>query len=223
MSPSAPPFWGFRLWLLGLVASIMGATISFAWIDIPVARHFAFNANRFGMIDDGLSGVVLLAFETAIVTSLLVRRMVRGRLEPWGKALVVAGTASMCAYLLNEAIFKALFGIPSPSEMLFQSAPHVVHFFSGNPQDGFPSGHMMLSGAFAGALMRFYPRIRRGLFALLGVGALILIWGDWHFVSDVIAGTFLGTTIGLLIAAPRTVRLASDLAHRSGLFRRKPA
>jgi membrane-associated phospholipid phosphatase len=217
------PFGGFRLWLLGLVVTIIGSTIAFSWIDVPVARHFAFNADRFGVIDVGLSGIVLLIFETAVVTSLLVRRMIRGKLEPLGKALVISGIASMCAYLLNEAIFKFLFGIPSPNEMLFQGAPHAVHFFSGNAADGFPSGHMMLSGAFAGALMRFYPRLRKGLFALLGVGALILVWGDWHFVSDVIAGTFLGITIGLLIAAPRTVRLASDLVGRNGLFRRKLA
>ncbi len=218
---SARPFWGFRLWLLGLVATTIGAIISFAWIDVPVARHFAFNAGRFGMINAGLSGIVLLISETAVVTALLVRRMVRGKLEPLGKAIVVAGIASMCAYLLNEAIFKFLFGIPSPNQMLFQSAPHAVHFLSGDAEDGFPSGHMMLSGAFAGALMRFYPRLRASLFALLGVGALILVWGDWHFVSDVIAGTFLGITIGLLIAAPHTVSLASDLVRRSRLFRRQ--
>ncbi len=223
ISPSAHPFQGFRLWLLGLIATIISATISFIWIDGPVARHFAFNADRFGMINAGFSGIVLLIFETAVVTFLLVRRMVRGQLAPLGKAIVVAGVASMCAYLLNEAIFKFLFGIPSPTEMLFQSAPHALHFLSGNPEDGFPSGHMMLSGAFAGALMRFYPRIRGRLFALLGVGALILVWGDWHFVSDVIAGTFLGITIGLLIAAPRTVAIASGLALRTGLLRRRVA
>ena len=216
-------FRGFKLWLLGLTASIIGATISFTWVDVPVARHFAFNANRFGLVNAGFSGLVLLIFETAVVTSLLLRRMVRGQLAPLGKAIVVAGAASMCAYLLNEVIFKFLFGIPSPTEMLFQSAPHAVHFLSGNPEDGFPSGHMMLSGAFAGALMRFYPRIRGRLFVLLGVGALILVWGDWHFVSDVIAGTFLGLTIGLLIAAPRTVGIASDLAARTGLLSRRLA
>ena len=220
---SATLFSGFRLWLIGLIATITGATISFTWIDLPVARHFAFNANRFGMINAGFSGVVLLIFETAVVIFLLLRRIVRGQLAPLGKAIMVAGAASMCAYLLNETIFKFLFGIPSPTEMLFQNASHAVHFLSGNPENGFPSGHMMLSGAFAGALMRFYPRIRGQLFALLGVGAFILVWGDWHFVSDVIAGTFLGITIGLVIAAPRTVGIVSSLADRTGLLSRRPA
>ena len=214
---------GFRLWLLGLIATIAGATISFTWVDVPVARHFAFNANRFGVINAGFSGVALLTFEAAVVSFLLLRRIVRGQLAPLSKAILVAALASMCAYILNEAIFKFLFGIPSPSEMLFQSAPHAVHFLSGNAEDGFPSGHMMLSGAFAGALMRFYPRIRGWLLALLGAGELILVWGDWHFVSDVIAGAFLGITIGLLIAAPRAMDLASDLAGRTGRLSRRLA
>ena len=216
-------FGGFQLWLLGLIATIAGATISFAWVDVPVARHFAFNANRFGMVNAGFSGVVLLSFEAAVVTFLLLRRMVSGQLAPLSKAILVAAVASICAYFLNEALFKFLFGIPSPVEMLFQSAPHAVHFLSGNPEDGFPSGHMMLSGAFAGALMRFYPRIRGRLLSLLGAGALILVWGDWHFVSDVIAGTFLGVTIGLLIAAPRTIGIASGIAGRTGRLRRRLA
>lgn len=34
--------------------------------------------------------------------------------------------------------------------------------------------------------------------ALLVLAALLLVVGDWHFVSDVIAGSFVGLTAGLL-------------------------
>ena len=33
---------------------------------------------------------------------------------------------------------------------------------------------------------------------LLLVAALLLIVGDWHFVSDVLAGTFVGVSVGIL-------------------------
>jgi membrane-associated phospholipid phosphatase len=34
--------------------------------------------------------------------------------------------------------------------------------------------------------------------ALLLIATVLLIAGDWHFVSDVIAGTFVGVSAGLL-------------------------
>jgi len=36
------------------------------------------------------------------------------------------------------------------------------------------------------------------LSALLLIAAALLITGGWHFVSDVIAGTFLGVSAGIL-------------------------
>jgi membrane-associated phospholipid phosphatase len=33
---------------------------------------------------------------------------------------------------------------------------------------------------------------------LLGLGAVALLIGDWHFVSDVVAGAFVGGTAGFV-------------------------
>jgi len=57
---------------------------------------------------------------------------------------------------------------------------------------------MILSGAFAGVFMRLFRTSILPLSALLLIAAVLLIAGDWHFVSDVIAGTFLGVSAGLL-------------------------
>jgi uncharacterized membrane protein len=57
---------------------------------------------------------------------------------------------------------------------------------------------MILAGAFAGVFMRLYRTSILPLSALLLIAAVLLIAGDWHFVSDVIAGTFLGVSAGLL-------------------------
>jgi membrane-associated phospholipid phosphatase len=68
----------------------------------------------------------------------------------------------------------------------------------GTPNSGFPSGHMVLSGAFAGVFMRLYRRSIVLFSALLVIGAGLLVLGDWHFVSDVIAGAFVGVSAGFL-------------------------
>jgi membrane-associated phospholipid phosphatase len=57
---------------------------------------------------------------------------------------------------------------------------------------------MVLAGAFAGVFMRLYRASILPLSALLLSAAVLLIVGDWHFVSDVVAGTFLGVSAGLL-------------------------
>ena len=57
---------------------------------------------------------------------------------------------------------------------------------------------MVLASAFAGVFMRLYRTSILPFSALLLIAAVLLIAGDWHFVSDVIAGTFLGVSAGLL-------------------------
>ena len=57
---------------------------------------------------------------------------------------------------------------------------------------------MVLAGAFAGVFMRLYRTSFLPLSTLLLIAAVLLVVGDWHFVSDVIAGTFVGVSAGLL-------------------------
>jgi hypothetical protein len=64
---------------------------------------------------------------------------------------------------------------------------------------------MVLAGAFAGVFMSLY-RASVWLFSgLLVLAAGLLIVGDWHFLSDVIAGTFVGVSAGILAGELWTV------------------
>lgn len=58
--------------------------------------------------------------------------------------------------------------------------------------NGFPSGHMAVFTVFLVALGRFYPRYRSVFFGFLSVLALALIATDYHFLSDIIGGVYLG-------------------------------
>ena len=67
------------------------------------------------------------------------------------------------------------------------------HWFHGiGNYGGFPSGHMAVFMALFLALWRFYPRYRSLYAGFLSVLALALIVTDYHFVSDVFAGVYLG-------------------------------
>lgn len=70
------------------------------------------------------------------------------------------------------------------------------HWFHGvGRYGGFPSGHMAVFSVLVIALWRFYPRYRSAYFGFLSALALALIAMDYHFLSDIIAGAYLGLLV----------------------------
>jgi membrane-associated phospholipid phosphatase len=112
-------------------------------------------------------------------------------------AVALSCLASICAYGINDQVLKPLFGVQPPAVVL-DGARHTFNLLAGFAGSSFPSGHMVLAGAFAGVFMRLYRASLWPLCALLLIAAILLVVGDWHFLSDVIAGTFLGVSAGIL-------------------------
>ena len=81
--------------------------------------------------------------------------------------------------------------------------------------NSFPSGHMAAACGVLSVLWFWYQRLR-GLW-VIAVGAG-LVGLNYHFLSDVLAGSFLGSSIGWMataiwaLAAPATFPRASDCA-----------
>lgn len=67
------------------------------------------------------------------------------------------------------------------------------HWFHGGMYyTGFPSGHMTVFMALVIALWKYYPRYRSAYIGLLSVLAIALTVTAYHFISDIIAGAYLG-------------------------------
>ena len=67
------------------------------------------------------------------------------------------------------------------------------HWFHGDgPYSGFPSGHMTVFMVLFIALWKYYPRYRLAYFGLLSTLALALTVTAYHFISDIIAGAYVG-------------------------------
>jgi membrane-associated phospholipid phosphatase len=116
----------------------------------------------------------------------------------------------VCAYGINDQVLKVFFGVPDPVAVM-HGTPHVFHLWMGSEMSSFPSGHMVLAGAFAGVFMRLYKVTIWPLAALLLLAAALLIVGDWHFLSDVICGAFLGVSAGILAGEGRAAHLKALL------------
>lgn len=186
-----------RAWFVALLVCIVLVAVTFHFVDLRVAVAVRGLLGSSKSVAKGLTSAILLSAEAAVALALIIVRITRGRLSPLGEAAALACLTSICAYAMDDGALKIFFGVPSPGPVL-DGAWHKFHLMEGTPNSGFPSGHMVLSGAFSGVFMRLYQKSIRPLCILLFVGAVLLVLGDWHFVSDVIAGAFVGISAGLL-------------------------
>jgi membrane-associated phospholipid phosphatase len=175
---------------------MLAIALAFAYFDIPIARRF-YGVLSTERLAKGFASAILLGGEAAVALALVIVRITRGYLSPFREATVLACLTSICTYAINESTLKYFFGVPGPSAVL-HGTHHTFVFLSGSSSSSFPSGHMVLAGAFAGVFMRLYRGSILPLSGLLLIAAGLLVAGDWHFVSDVIAGTFVGISAGLL-------------------------
>lgn len=190
------PF-SFWKWLLCLLISTLVIAVVFAFFDVPIARRVYGILSSAENLAAGFSSAVLLGVEASVALALVINRITRGHLTPFREATVLACLTSICAFAINDSTLKFFFGVPNPPAVL-HGTRHVFHLLGGSASSSFPSGHMVLAGAFAGVFMRLRRSSILPLSLLLLIAAMLLVVGDWHFISDVIAGTFLGISAGFL-------------------------
>lgn len=184
-------------WFLSLLICTLVVVLAFVYFDVPIARRVY---GVLGLTEDlgrGFASGILLGVEGSVALTLITIRITRGHLPAWGEATGLACLTSICAYAINDSTLKLLFGVPNP-EAVLHGTRHAFNILSNSSNNSFPSGHMVLAGSFAGVFMRLYRSSIVLFSVLLMIAALLLIVGDWHFISDVIAGTFLGVSSGLM-------------------------
>lgn len=185
----------FRIWLCISAGCAVIAALSFVYADVRIASYFA--DISVALSGHGLGSAAILSGEAVIVLALVVIRLLRGKLLPWEEALVIACLTSICAYAITSNALKLFFGVPNPGDVS-RGARHAFNFWAGTRESSFPSGHMVLAGAFGGVFMRLYRRCVWPISLLLIFGSALLVIGGWHFPSDVITGAYIGVSAGLL-------------------------
>ena len=112
--------------------------------------------------------------------------------------LKLCGTVAPLAFLA-KMILQYLFGRSTPELWaIYHHAPRFHWFRAGEGYGCFPSGHMTVFTALTAALWRHYPRHRIAYLGFLLALAFALIATNHHFLSDVMAGAYLGVVICLL-------------------------
>jgi membrane-associated phospholipid phosphatase len=184
---------------LSSIACAAIVVLAFLYLDVPIARALWRGSDLLKPLGGPFGSIILLSGEGTVLLALGIARLVRGSLPRLAATLALACLASIGAYVANDFLFKPLFGVPTPLDIM-RGIGHNTHLGLGSARSSFPSGHMVMASGFASVFMRRHEASIRPLAGLLLAGAALLLAGDWHFLSDVIAGGFIGLWAGWLIA-----------------------
>lgn len=186
-------------------ALLMGAASapSVWWIDHPLSRWIAQALQAWSIYDrathvpDQLLLLVGLITGLSWLAYLLWRSDQAHRLHARLGRLV--GTTLPLAFALKSGL-KGVFGRTETHAWL-AGVPDGFHWFAGVAGTvGFPSGHMLVLSPLFMACWQCWPRYRVVCGAAwLGLAGALMIT-EYHFLSDVLAGTSIGILVHVLTA-----------------------
>jgi membrane-associated phospholipid phosphatase len=212
-----------RRWLLALLLTAVAVAVCYLWIDRPLAllvhAHSAQRETfaRLTYFPDLLIPLAAAAFVAFGLWALAGR--------PLSK-IVTAGALCSISLIVAETIksqLKFACGRLWP-ETWVQNNPSFIHdgaygfnlFHGGAGYASFPSGHTAATCAVISVLWIMVPKWRP-LYALVVLAVAVgLIGANYHFLSDVIAGGFVGTSTGWMTVALWQARQSRGIPPQAG-------
>jgi membrane-associated phospholipid phosphatase len=185
-----------RAFLLAMGVGLILIVASIRLVDIPIAQfvHTLPWAQDLQSPALGLPVLVTLSGVAILFGALWVAS--DHAPQKLQEILIVASFSLTSSVCIDELLLKPLFGRETPDGFLLTGVD-AFHWFHGAPTDAFPSGHAVQIVSVGTVFLMGYPQWRAAWLALMGVGLIALVLGNWHFVSDVIAGTGVGASVGL--------------------------
>jgi membrane-associated phospholipid phosphatase len=119
----------------------------------------------------------------------------RGIVDRHTRFFLLASITVPLTFFLKSVLKIAVGRITTRFWLRHPDYPQFHWLNGGGHYDGFPSGHMAVFAALGLAIWKYYPRYRALSAVVLSVLAIALIVTDYHFVSDVIAGAYLGVLV----------------------------
>jgi membrane-associated phospholipid phosphatase len=208
-------------WLIGalLLAPLM--LLCIRYLDIPVAlfvKSHLYKNSHWSRLTTNLPDL-LLVLVLVITLSALSLYLVRSRKGIYDRltcfAKEVAWTAPL-SYLAKSSL-KFVFGRVNTRCWLKEPGLYGFHWFQRRVGcEGFPSGHMIVVVALLAAGWRCYPKSRPVCLTVAVLLGVALVATNYHFVSDVIAGAYVGALVEAVVfalLAPAPPRLPEPSAR----------
>jgi membrane-associated phospholipid phosphatase len=194
-----------KIWLMSLVLTVAAVWVSYQWLDRPIALGIrdSFGGMRVPtkLIESPLSSTSSISALAFVICGFMA---ISGR-----RFSTLSTTVTMCVLSTITAILikdqlKPLFGRTWPDTWapgilsLVRDGVYGFHYFRyGHSFESFPSGHAAVATAVLSVPWFLFPRLRVGAAICTIAIDMGLVMLNLHFLSDVIAGTFIGFSTGL--------------------------
>ena len=185
---------------------LISVTFCYFFVDRPVARwvqHLS-HVSYHGVWSSHFAvALTQVAYALMLVIFLVYFYFaVKERRDHWVRALAVLSVSVSLTFFVKTNL-QFLFGRLGPryvdsNVLLFVRNPR-LYGFHWLHNGGFPSGHMAMLSAGLMALTLFYPKLKWLMVLLLFIMAGTLLILNYHFVSDLIFGTYLGISLTLAV------------------------
>jgi membrane-associated phospholipid phosphatase len=230
----------FRIWLVILI----GIVLSYCYLDRPLCEFFEHHPLREGMIallrgwfpwildaaNGKMSGWSLLVHWTEVMGWLSPFLLLAVCWMPPGKQrdLILLMSMSLLTTLVLKNDLKDIFGRDWPISWggnhasWIKNRAYGFHFFqsglftSSDTQGSFPSGHAALAFATLLPIGLIFPKALPWLLLVAAGEGLLLVFMNYHFLSDVLAGALLGIFCTIVVHA--ILKLSSPLRSERAAF-----
>ena len=194
--------------LVAVLACAGVVLVCYLFVDRPVASFVHGHKLADHVVLKWLTYVppLVQAWTPLLLAALLVRRAF-GPFRRWELAVLTACVSMIVADQVRESLGYT-FGRYWPETWIddnpsfIKDGAYGFHpFHGGSAYGSFPSGHMARTLGFLAVIGMAYPRWRWACAAASATIAASLLGMNYHFVSDVIAGSFVGGIVGMYAAA----------------------
>jgi membrane-associated phospholipid phosphatase len=185
-----------------LLAPILVLCVQF--VDVPLAlyvKEHLYGNRHWSRLTSDLPDLLLIVVlvTTLLALSLYLVRTRKGIYDDATSFDKLLAWAAPVSYLAKD-VLKSVFGRVNTRTWLQDPQLYRFDWFERRQGfEGFPSGHMLVIVTLLAAAWRFYPRSRGLCLSLAIILGVALIVTDYHFLSDVLAGAYLGIGVEAVV------------------------
>jgi membrane-associated phospholipid phosphatase len=195
----------FQAWFASLLSTMFAVGVSVTWLDKPLAYFVHRTFGQFWVLGSFTGAPSFFSPLATIILLVFIARRILFR--PFGNVditLILCELSVISAKLIVPPL-KSVFGRTWPlynrPSLILDGAYGFNFFYSGQEFESFPSGHMASICALTVVFWICYPKFRPICAACISAMGAGLIVGNYHFLGDVIAGGFVGTSTAVLMVS----------------------
>jgi membrane-associated phospholipid phosphatase len=187
-----------KVWIICLILTLAAVWSCYLWLDRPIALWVRGTSGNLrvpaDLVNTPFSSTSFISACAFVICGLVA---ISGRqLSTTGTTITMCVISTVSTVLIKDQL-KFMFGRTWP-EMFVRNGAYGFHYFHyGRSLESFPSGHAAVAATILFIPWFLFPKLRMMAATCIVAVDVGLVMLNLHFLSDVIAGTFVGFSIAL--------------------------